>query len=122
MLSSWAQGRHLWAKLIQPGVDWPEDQREGYQAGDKDAGCWENAKITTIEQSLEILDPTAAEMKTKHGQLVTQMAAVTQRISNLEDNLQEDKNTVLVQQSITKNYTGPKRENKWDQYCYWQDY
>ena len=28
--------------------------------------------------------------------LVIQMAAVTQRISNLEDNLQEDKNTALV--------------------------
>ena len=39
-------------------------------------------KITTIEQNL--------------SQLVIQMTAVTQRISNLEDNLQEDKNTALV--------------------------
>ena len=38
-------------------------------------------KITTIEQNL--------------SQLVIQMTAVTQKISNLEDNLQEDNNTAL---------------------------
>ena len=42
-------------------------------------------KITTIEQNL--------------SKLVIQMAAVTQRISNLEDNLQGDKNTALVNRS-----------------------